>query len=90
MALDYVRNGDDPRLLQIAREIATYQSSEIGMMNEYLAQWGQRRQPARDRRWAGCSRRSRATRCPGSRRKAQMDAARRPRAAPSSTSSSPS
>jgi uncharacterized protein (DUF305 family) len=39
MALDYVRTGDDPRLLQIAREIATYQSSEIGMMNEYLAQW---------------------------------------------------
>jgi uncharacterized protein (DUF305 family) len=39
MALDYVRNGDDPRLLLIAREVVTYQSSEIGMMNEYLAQW---------------------------------------------------
>ncbi len=39
MALDYVRNGDDPRLLQMAKEIVTYQSSEIGMMNEYLAQW---------------------------------------------------
>jgi uncharacterized protein (DUF305 family) len=41
MALDYVRNGNDPRLLQMAREIVTYQSSEIGMMNEYLAQWDQ-------------------------------------------------
>jgi uncharacterized protein (DUF305 family) len=39
MALDYVRNGDDPRLLQMAREIVTYQSSEIGTMNTYLAQW---------------------------------------------------
>jgi uncharacterized protein (DUF305 family) len=40
MALEYARNGDDPRLLQVAREIVTYQSSEIGMMNEYLTQWG--------------------------------------------------
>jgi uncharacterized protein (DUF305 family) len=40
MALDYVRNGDDPLLLQVAREIATYQSSEIGMMNDHLAGWG--------------------------------------------------
>lgn len=40
MALDYVRNGTDPRLLAIAGEMVTYQSSEIGMMNEYLAQWG--------------------------------------------------
>jgi uncharacterized protein (DUF305 family) len=39
MALDYIRYGDDPLLLQIAREIATYQSSEIGMMQEYLAEW---------------------------------------------------
>lgn len=39
MALIYLRHGDDPLLLQIAREIVTYQSSEIGMMNEYLAQW---------------------------------------------------
>jgi Domain of unknown function (DUF305) len=40
IALDYIRNGDDPRLLQMAREIVTYQSSEIGTMNTYLAQWG--------------------------------------------------
>jgi uncharacterized protein (DUF305 family) len=40
MALDYVRHGSDPLLLQVAKEIATYQSSEIGMMNEYLAEWG--------------------------------------------------
>jgi uncharacterized protein (DUF305 family) len=40
MALDYIRHGDDPRLLLIAREVVTYQSSEIGMMNEYLSQWG--------------------------------------------------
>ena len=45
MALDYIRNGDDPRLLQMAREIVTYQSSEIGMMNEYLAQWGREGEP---------------------------------------------
>jgi uncharacterized protein (DUF305 family) len=40
MALDYLRNGDDPLLLQMAREIVTYQSSEIGTMNTYLGQWG--------------------------------------------------
>jgi uncharacterized protein (DUF305 family) len=40
MALDYLRNGNDPRLLQMAREIITYQSSEIGAMNTYLTQWG--------------------------------------------------
>jgi uncharacterized protein (DUF305 family) len=39
MALDYIHNGTDPRLLQLAGEIVSYQSSEIGMMNEYLAQW---------------------------------------------------
>ena len=41
MGLIYLRHGDDPRLQQIAREVVTYQSSEIGMMNEYLTQWGQ-------------------------------------------------
>jgi uncharacterized protein (DUF305 family) len=40
MALIYLRNGNDPLLLAIAKEIVQYQSSEIGMMNEYLAQWG--------------------------------------------------
>ncbi len=40
MALDYIRNGDDPRLLQMAQEIVTYQSSEIGAMNTWLTQWG--------------------------------------------------
>jgi uncharacterized protein (DUF305 family) len=40
MALDYIRNGDDPRLMQMANEIVTYQSSEIGAMNTYLTQWG--------------------------------------------------
>jgi len=39
MALIYLRHGEDPLLLQIAREIATYQSAEIGMMNTYLSQW---------------------------------------------------
>ena len=52
MALDYVRNGDDPRLLQMAKEIVTYQSSEIGMMNEYLAQWDQAgNRPAKAMGW---------------------------------------
>jgi uncharacterized protein (DUF305 family) len=41
MALDYLKHGEDPFLLQVAGEIATYQSSEIGMMNEYLREWGQ-------------------------------------------------
>ncbi len=40
MALDYLQHGTDPLLLQVASEIATYQSSEIGMMNTYLGQWG--------------------------------------------------
>ena len=40
MALDYIRHGDDPRLLQMAKEIVTYQSSEIGAMNTWLTQWG--------------------------------------------------
>jgi uncharacterized protein (DUF305 family) len=40
MALIYLRNGDDPLLLAIAKEIVQYQSAEIGMMNTYLAQWG--------------------------------------------------
>ena len=87
MALDYIRNGDDPRLLQMAQEIVTYQSSEIGAMNTYLAQWGhaatRRRRP-----WAGCSRRSRAARCPGSRRRRRWTSSPR-RAASSSTTSSP-
>ncbi len=39
MALIYLRHGDDPTLLQLAREIVTYQSSEIGVMNEYLSEW---------------------------------------------------
>jgi uncharacterized protein (DUF305 family) len=41
MALDYVRNGDDPLLLQIAREIVTYQAQEIGVMNTLLTDWDQ-------------------------------------------------
>jgi uncharacterized protein (DUF305 family) len=54
MALDYVRYGDDTRLLQMAREITTYQSAEIGMMNEYLTQWGQGgKQPAKAMDWMG-------------------------------------
>ena len=40
MALDYLQHGTDPRLLQMASEIVTYQSSEIGTMNTYLGQWG--------------------------------------------------
>jgi uncharacterized protein (DUF305 family) len=41
MALEYLKHGEDPFLLQVAGEIASYQSSEIGMMNEYLREWGQ-------------------------------------------------
>jgi uncharacterized protein (DUF305 family) len=52
MALDYLRNGDDPLLLQVAKEIVTYQSSEIGTMNTYLGQWGETAQaPARAMVW---------------------------------------
>jgi uncharacterized protein (DUF305 family) len=40
MALDYLQHGTDPLLLQVAGEIVSYQSSEIGMMNTYLGQWG--------------------------------------------------
>jgi uncharacterized protein (DUF305 family) len=40
MALDYVRNGTDPLLLQIAREIVEYQAQEIGVMNTLLTEWG--------------------------------------------------
>lgn len=39
MALDYVRNGTDPLLLQIAREIVIYQAQEIGVMNTLLSDW---------------------------------------------------
>jgi uncharacterized protein (DUF305 family) len=39
MALDYVRNGSDPLLLQVAKEIVTYQSQEIGVMNTLLTEW---------------------------------------------------
>lgn len=40
MALDYIRHGDDPLLMQIAQEIVTYQSQEIGVMNTLLTEWG--------------------------------------------------
>jgi uncharacterized protein (DUF305 family) len=52
MALIYLRDGNDPLLLAIAREIVQYQSAEIGMMNEYLAQWGRDgHQPAKAMGW---------------------------------------
>ena len=41
MATDYLEHGDDPLLKQIAGEILFYQSSEIGVMNDHLTQWGQ-------------------------------------------------
>jgi uncharacterized protein (DUF305 family) len=52
MAMTYLRNGDDPRLLLMAREIVSYQSAEIGAMNTYLAQWGRAGdRPARAMGW---------------------------------------
>ncbi|MEP6626033.1 MAG: DUF305 domain-containing protein [Acidimicrobiia bacterium] len=41
MAFTYLAHGTDPLLRQIAGEIVTYQSSEIGMMGEYLTTWHQ-------------------------------------------------
>ena len=41
MALTYLANGTAPLLRQIAGEIVTYQSSEIGVMGEYLTRWHQ-------------------------------------------------
>ena len=39
MAMTYLANGTVPLLRQIAGEIVTYQSSEIGVMGEYLTRW---------------------------------------------------
>lgn len=39
MAFAYLEHGTDPLLRQIAGEILTYQASEIGVMNDHLAQW---------------------------------------------------
>ena len=39
MGFDYLAHGTDPLLRQIAAEIVTYQSSEMGIMGEYLTQW---------------------------------------------------
>jgi uncharacterized protein (DUF305 family) len=73
MALDYLRNGDDPRLLQMASEIVTYQSSEIGMMNTYLGQWGRDGdEPDKAMDWMGPP--YRRDEMPGLATKAQMDA----------------
>ena len=41
MAMIYLANGTVPLLRQIAGEIVTYQSSEIGVMGEYLTRWHQ-------------------------------------------------
>ena len=41
MGLIYLEYGTDPLLRQIASEIVTYQSAEIGIMGEYLHTWGQ-------------------------------------------------
>ena len=41
LAFTYLSHGTDPLLRQIATEIVTYQSSEIGVMGEYLTTWGQ-------------------------------------------------
>ena len=41
MGFSYLEHGTDPLLRQIASEIVNYQASEIGVMNDHLAQWGQ-------------------------------------------------
>ena len=41
MGFSYLEHGTDPLLRQIAGEIVSYQASEIGVMNDHLAQWGQ-------------------------------------------------
>jgi uncharacterized protein (DUF305 family) len=41
MAFAYLDHGTDPLLRQIAGEILAYQASEIGVMNDHLAQWNQ-------------------------------------------------
>ena len=41
MGFSYLEHGTDPLLRQIAGEIVTYQASEIGVMNDHLAQWNQ-------------------------------------------------
>jgi uncharacterized protein (DUF305 family) len=41
MAFTYLEHGTDPLLRQIAGEILIYQASEIGVMNDHLAQWNQ-------------------------------------------------
>ena len=41
MAFSYLADGTDPLLRAIASEIVTYQSSEIGVMGEYLTTWGE-------------------------------------------------
>jgi uncharacterized protein (DUF305 family) len=40
MSRVYLDHGTDPLLRQIAGEIADYQASEIGVMNEHLSLWG--------------------------------------------------
>lgn len=41
MGFSYLEHGTDPLLRQIASEIVTYQSSEIGVMNDHLAEWNE-------------------------------------------------
>jgi uncharacterized protein (DUF305 family) len=41
MSLIYLEHGTDPLLRHVAREIVLYQSSEIGVMSEYLNTWGE-------------------------------------------------
>jgi uncharacterized protein (DUF305 family) len=41
MGFTYLEHGTDPLLRQIASEIVVYQASEIGVMNDHLAQWRQ-------------------------------------------------
>ncbi len=54
MAFDYVEHGTDPRLRQIAKEIANYQAAEIGVMNDHLTRWGQAgTEPATAMQWMG-------------------------------------
>jgi uncharacterized protein (DUF305 family) len=41
MGFSYLEHGTDPLLRQIASEVVIYQASEIGVMNDHLAQWNE-------------------------------------------------
>jgi len=56
MASIYLEHGTDPLLRQVANEILLYQASEIGVMNNYVSEWGQAgNAPTVAMRWMGMS-----------------------------------